>query len=89
MPAFLGFFVRSFRRKKKVSLLTELKIARGWFSTKMPPRRGWRRVFHSNETRAGKSGLGETYGRRPKPMEPFIFPQKQNKHVATLKTSSI
>ncbi|RMG84063.1 MAG: hypothetical protein D6714_08715, partial [Bacteroidetes bacterium] len=36
--------------KGKVSLLTELEIVRGWFSTKMSPLRG----FYSDESRAGK-----------------------------------
>ncbi|RMG77366.1 MAG: hypothetical protein D6714_19915 [Bacteroidetes bacterium] len=33
--------------------------------------------FYSNETRAGKSGLGETCVRRPKLTQPPIFPQKK------------
>jgi len=34
------FFVRSFRWKRKVSLLTELRLEPKLFSTKMPPLRG-------------------------------------------------
>ncbi|RMG79048.1 MAG: hypothetical protein D6714_16965 [Bacteroidetes bacterium] len=73
MRAFFVFSCGGFDRKRKVSLLTELEHVFEWFSTKMPPRRGWGRVFHSNESRAGKSGLGETCDRSPKPVEPFIF----------------
>ncbi|RMG83154.1 MAG: hypothetical protein D6714_10235, partial [Bacteroidetes bacterium] len=40
--------------EKKVSLLTELGFEPKLFSTKMPPLRGWGRIFHSTESRAGK-----------------------------------
>ncbi|RMG80397.1 MAG: hypothetical protein D6714_14740 [Bacteroidetes bacterium] len=41
-------------------------------------------VFHSPETRAGKSRNPETCGRRPKSIEPFIFTSNQIRpHLTT------
>ncbi|RMG85624.1 MAG: hypothetical protein D6714_05605 [Bacteroidetes bacterium] len=70
------FCVRWFRWKKKVSLLTELGFGPKLFSTKMPPLRGWGRVFYSNETRPAKGRKLGACARRAKPTEPFIFSQK-------------
>jgi len=79
---FLDFSCVGFVEKRRVSLLTELENVFEWFSTKMPPLRGSGRVFHSNETRAGKGKKPKTCGRRPKHSEPFIFTlKKQIEHA--------
>jgi len=83
MPAIFAFSSGGFVEKRKVSLLTELENVREWFSTKVPPLRGWGRVFHSNESRAGKRREVGNLCQSPK-NDPTIYftPKKATPHTA-------
>ncbi|RMG78813.1 MAG: hypothetical protein D6714_17380 [Bacteroidetes bacterium] len=81
MPAFFAFSCVGFVGKK-VSLLTELENVFEWFSTKMPPLRGWSRFFIQPRPAPAKGGKSGACARLSKRTEPFIFTQKkQIEHV--------